>query len=110
MITEIKTKQELAALEAAVNEAARVALKYKDADDGGACNFDTPLLAVKIPKRLRDATALHLARCWGRYSKCYIIEDIPLYGQGDRRSEMAEAACESLRTSGYAATMYYQMD
>jgi hypothetical protein len=31
-------------------------------------------------------------------------------GQGNRRTTMAEAAYESLKADGIAATMYYQMD
>lgn len=60
MITTITTKAQLAALEAAVNAAADKARELCDTEDGGTCNFDTCVLNIKIPKKLREATSLHL--------------------------------------------------
>lgn len=51
-----------------------------------------------------------LARDWGRLWRGYYMVDIPLSGQGNRRTRMAEAACNSLRAAGYNATMFYQCD
>lgn len=111
MITTITTKAQLAALEAAVNAAADKARELCDTEDGGTCNFDTCVLNIKIPKKLREATSLHLDKCtWGYYRGCYFVQDIPHNGCGNRRTRQAEAAEQSLRADGYDAHVYYEMD
>jgi hypothetical protein len=40
----------------------------------------------------------------------WFFVNVPLHGQADRRSPMAEAACRRLKEAGLHAAMYYQMD
>jgi hypothetical protein len=83
--------------------------------DGGACNFDAP--AIRLPG-IREK---FLAECaaeagisvdpfeWFGGKRWFWVR-VPLRGQADRRSRMAEAACHRLKELGVNATMYYQMD
>lgn len=111
MITTITTKAQLAALEAAVKIASDKAHELCDTEDGGTCNFDTCVLRITIPKRLREASSLKLDRCtWGYYRGCYFMQDIPQNGCGNRRTRQAEADEQSLRAAGYDAHVYYEVD
>ena len=111
MITAITTLKQLAALEAAIKVASEKALEFKDTGDGGTCNMDSCVLGVKIPKHLRERTCLNLYKCtWGFYRGWYFVHSLPLYGQGNMRTRMAEAASESLRAQGYRADVYYEVD
>lgn len=56
--------------------------------------------------KLKKMLVSDYGRMW---SGSYMV-DIPLQGQGNRRTRMAEAACKALRNSGYEAYMYYQCD
>ena len=110
----IITKGELNELNQALLNAVNAAAMLADAEDGGTCNFDMVTLKVKIPKKLTQYIDVKLekmyARDWGRLWKGYYLVDIPLSGQGSRRTRMAEAACGSLRADGYDARVYYQCD
>lgn len=110
----IKTKTELNALNRALVLATLAASEFADAEDGGTCNLDMVTLKIKIPKKLTQYISVKLekmlARDWGRLWKGYYLVDIPLSGQGNRRTRMAEAACSSLRAAGYDAQVYYQCD
>lgn len=111
MITTITTKAQLAALEAAVKEACNKAQELSDTEDGGTCNFDTCILNIKMPKKLREATSLHITRItWGYYKGLYFVQDIPQNGCGNRRTRQAEAAEQCLRAAGYDAHVYYEVD
>lgn len=111
MIFAISTVSEMEALEKAVSKAIDEAMKMANTGDGGTCNFDECLLDVKIPKRLANKSWLKLRkREYGFYKGAYEIMDLPVYGQGDRRTRMAEAACKSLCAQGYSAFVHYQMD
>ena len=110
----IKTKKELNELNQALINAVNTAAMLDDTEDGGTCNFDTVTLKIKIPKKFIQYIYVELekmyARVWGRLWKGYYLVDIPLSGQGSRRTRMAEAACGSLRAAGYDARVYYQCD
>lgn len=110
----IKTKTELNALNRALVLATLAASEFADTEDGGTCNLDMVTLKIKIPKKLIQYFSVKLekmlTRDWGRLWKGYYLVDIPLSGQGNRRTRMAEAACESLKAAGYNAMMFYQCD
>lgn len=111
MIEQITTLKQMAALEAAVKAASQKAMQLKDTDDNGTCNFDACIIKIKIPKRLRDASSLKLSQCsYGVFRGWYFIYDLPLYGQANMRTRMAEAAADSLCEAGYNAHVYYAMD
>lgn len=110
----IKTKKELNELNQALLNAVNAAAMLADTEDGGTCNFDMVALKIKIPKKLTQYISVKLekmlARNWGRLWKGYYLVDIPLSGQGCRRTRMAEAACQALKDAGYDAQVYYQCD
>lgn len=110
----IKTKVELEELNKALQNAVNAAAKLADTEDSGTCNFDSVTLEISIPKKLAEQACVRLekmlVRDWGRmWQGCYMV-DIPLSGQGNRRTRMAEAACKVLRESGYNAHTFYMMD
>lgn len=110
----IKTKEELNELNQALLNAVNAAAMFDDTEDGGTCNLDSVTLKISIPAKLAAQSWVKLekmlARDWGSLWRGYFMVDIPLSGQGNRRTRMAEAACNSLRTAGYDATMFYQCD
>ena len=110
----IRTKGELNELNQALINAVNTAAMLDDTEDGGTCNFDMVTLKIKIPKKFIQYIYVKLekmyARDGGRLWKGYYLVDIPLSGQGNRRTRMAEAACESLKAAGYNAMMFYQCD
>lgn len=110
----IKTKEELNDLNQALLNAVNAAAMLDDTEDGGTCNLDSVALKIIIPAKLVAATWVKLEKMlvsdWGRLWKGYYMVYIPLSGQGNRRTRMAEAACNSLRSAGYNVTMFYQCD
>lgn len=110
----IKTKVELEELNNALSSAVTAAKQLANTEDGGSCNFDSVTLRISIPATLAEQACVKLekmlVRDWGRLWRGHYMVDIPLSGQADRRSCMAEAACKSLRESGYDAHMFYMVD
>lgn len=110
----IKTKKELNELNQALLSAVNAAAMLDNTEDGGTCNLDMVTIKIKIPKKLTQCISVKLekmyARDWGRLWRGYYVVDIPLFGQGNRRTRMAEAACQALKDAGYDAMMYYQCD
>ena len=86
--------------------------KFKDTDDGGTCNFDTPTL--KLPSEwtnwMLDVAFQRTGLSYERVSKETIFIHGAVEGQGFRRTTMAEAFRDSLVASGYVSYVYYQMD
>ena len=111
-----KTEKKIAALTEALIKAKEAGEKYTDIDDGGTCNFDSPKLYLPYWKQADVEAACANAglscfkyELWG--SKAYVICGGPINsGQGDRRTKVAEVMYEKLKTYGYDAGMYYQMD
>lgn len=99
-------------LETAIMNASKAAEAYAYTEDGGTCNFDSPAIRVKATARQMAMLDFSVTK-WGRRlpdgSTWYVI-NMPLSGQGNRRSRMAEAAADSLRAQGYEACVCYQMD
>lgn len=100
----------------ALQRALIAALAFGEHEDGGTCNFDSPSLDFKQAGFNQSEAENIIKRvglnCYewtfGR-SKALVITGAT-FGQGNRRSEMAEAFSESLKSEGYPAGMYYQMD
>lgn len=87
---------------------------FDDTEDGGSCNFDSVTLKISIPAKLAAQTWVKLekmlARDWGGFWRGHYMVAIPLSGQGNRRTRMAEAARDALKSAGYNAVMFYQCD
>lgn len=83
-------------------------------EDGGTCNFDTPQLILTDWKEaeIREAFDAAGLRCYIQKSGKIRIVDVMdcTKGQGDLRTEMAEVVRDSLKTSGYEAHVWYQID
>ena len=101
-------------LKEALIRAKEAALRFADEDDGGTCNLDAPMLYLKGWKKAEIEEAVNGAEL--RYfdtkifgAKFYIICG-GTFGQGNRRTAMAEEMCRVLKEAGFDASMYYQMD
>ena len=98
-------KEEYAKLTEALERAEQEALKYADYDDGGTCNFDSPMVV------LEGTSETKLEALYGEhYPKCYVIGSRLMRGQGYRRTKMAEAFSQSLNESGFTSYVRYVMD
>lgn len=100
----------------ALEKAKCAALVYAGSEDGGTCNFDSPTIDYRAMhmSKAKAAEAIKAAglRCvdWHSYGGIMLVVCGIGRGQGNRNSRMAEAAEKSLKASGVAAGMYYQMD
>ena len=98
-------------LESAICNAKNAAREYENIEDGGTCNFDSPIIHLeKADKKQLAMMDFEVSPIGGRGWKDWYFVNIPLSGQGARRTKMAEAAAESLKADGYDAMVYYQMD
>ena len=85
-------------------------------EDGGTCNFDSPVLCYKEMGYSR-AKALAAVRetgldAWpssGIWKGCIVMDGMTR-GQGNCRTAMAEAFAASLNSSGIKSGVYYQMN
>lgn len=70
-------------------------------NDGGTCNFDTPAIRIDRlpePKLIAAASEAGLTVCgFGWFGKRWYWLNVPLNGQGDRRTTMSDAAYRTLR-------------
>lgn len=93
-----------------ITNANNEAQMYDDVKDGGSCNFDSPIINIKLTRKERETLEMFLTPVGEKgYKNCYFVE-IDLCGQGARRTKMAEVASQSLRNAGYNASVYYQLD
>ena len=99
----------------------RAQVKAKEAgllsDDGGTCNFDSPVLYM--PKGTREATMKKIGGAAGvRFFKLYntaggawwTVHGDFISGQANRRTASAEAFAASLKADGFESDTYYQID
>lgn len=101
-------------LEADVCKANKTAQVVTNKEDGGTCNFDTPVINLgKLRKADRDRLAMLdwsiepvESKAWDGWYYVYVTLD----GQANLRTRMAKAAVKSLTESGWEATVYYQAD
>lgn len=101
--------------------AKEAALAAEPGEDGGTCNCDTPgfrLPKVRVSTIQKVAAAAGLTvtpyESWG--ARAFWL-NVPLNGQGERRSRMMQAAqnvlsefADSGAIPGFTACGYYQMD
>lgn len=101
----------------ALEKAKKAALEHANHSDGGTCNLDSPALdyrgsSISKKQAVESIEAAGL-RCFDwkplRGTNMLVITGA-FYGQAARRTAMAEAFRDSLKQSGFAAMMYYQMD
>lgn len=96
----------------ALRRATVACMAHIDDEDGGTCNFDSPVLdyaASGITKEdAKQAVKAAGLSCYD-WEKMLVITGC-FSGQGNRRTKMAEAFSKSLEKSGLTAAMYYQMD
>lgn len=104
--------ERILALRCALLIAYSEALKLKNIDDDGTCNFDTP--ALILDHKWKDGDVEEAFKLTGLKpykvgkSEYHILGAVT--GQGSQRTAMAEAFRNSLRASEYNAYVYYQMD
>lgn len=106
------TKKEIDKLEMAILKAEKEAQKYADTEDGGSCNFDTPMIKVKATEKQLAQMDWQVFKVGKRQSdrETWYQVLINLSGQGNRRTRMAEAAAKSLQEQGYESSVYYEID
>ena len=96
----------------ALKKAKEAAQAYANTEDGGTCNFDSPAIDYRemhmSKAKAEEAITAAGLSCF-EWNRRFVVCGIGS-GQGNRRTRMAEAAYESLKADGIAATMYYQMD
>lgn len=89
---------------------------YRDEDDGGTCNFDSPVvdyLAYGLPaKRVEEIAKEAGLGCYitNLFRKKYMIICGFQCGQANRRTAMAEAFAAALGNAKIPSGMYYAMD
>jgi hypothetical protein len=107
---EVNEKERLVTAFKAANEAA-IAADPKN--DGGSCNFDTPVLrlpGVRQEDVFACATAAGIGVDRTKWLGPGYFVRTAARGQAMRRTVMAEAACKELKARGYDVMMYYQLD
>lgn len=103
-------------LKNALERAKETAEVYVNTEDGGTCNFDSPAIDYRSMQMIKSKAieAIQNAglRCfeWKCYGSNLLVVCGIGKGQGNRRTRMSEAACQSLKNDKIAACMYYQMD
>lgn len=102
--------ERILALRCALLIAIYEAEKFKNTDDGGTSNFDTPFVILKGWSNKNIKKAFELTGLIPDTNKeiTYILGACE--GQGFRRTAMAEAFRDSLKEDGYNAGVYYQID
>lgn len=103
-------------LTAVLKSAALYAQTFADVEDGGTCNFDSPVLdymaehmqKAKAIKAIQDAGL----RCfdWTRCHYPMLVITGFQSGQGNRHMKMAEAFHDYMERTGYSGGMYRQKD
>lgn len=80
-------------------------------EDGGTCNFDSPILNLPqwTERKLMRAAEEAGCRLW-RWSGSLWVLSFRTSGQGNRRTRRAEAIARKLEELGYHTNVYYQMD
>lgn len=101
-------------LKNALIRAKEAALKFAGVEDGGTCNFDSPMLRLYRWRQTEieeafNGTGLNCFATTIFGTKYYVVCG-GAYGQANRRTAMAEEMCRIIKAAGFDAEMYYQMD
>lgn len=104
------TAKEFDNFERALVKAVNASRQFEDSEDGGTCNFDTPVIRIKATAKQMYSLDWHAEKIGGRTWRGYWFLFVPLAGQANRRTRMAEAVAQSLAADGYDACVYYQVD
>jgi hypothetical protein len=100
----------------ALEKAKQAAQAHINTEDGGTCNFDSPAIDYREMHMSKAKTKEAIVAAglrsfeWNSWGGIRLVICGIGAGQANRRSRMVEAAYESLKADGIAATMYYQMD
>ncbi len=96
----------------ALRRATVASIEHAEDDDGGTCNFDAPVLDYKSYGMTKDAAeqAIKSLGFTCREWEGSLVIVCFLSGQGNRRTQMAEAFYRSMSNDGIPSGMYYQMD
>jgi hypothetical protein len=101
-------------LTADLKQAIESAKAVSNSEDGGSCNYDSLELVLPYWNTEKAESAIESAGLhsfthvrWG--ARLFIIS-VPFGGQGNRRTQQAEAMAKSMRDVGYEASVWYQMD
>ena len=86
------------------------ASELNDIDDGGTSNMDTPVIFLPEWNKSDIAKAFESTGLIPSIHKGAVFILRACDGQGYRRTAMAEAFRDSLRTSGYNSAVDYRMD
>lgn len=98
-------------LEIANEYAAEVAAKSIDC---GTCNFDTPVIKLKATEKWLKDNFFNVMK-WGKHDNTdgktwFLLLDAKIYGQAQKRTDMAEAIASKLKEFGWQTGVYYAMD
>jgi len=113
------TKIDRETLTQAFREAAAAALAADPGEglenDGGTCNFDTPAISLpgmreKAVQACAEAAGITASAFDWLGGRRWFFVHVPTFGQANRRTRMAEAACRRLKELGLNAVMYCQAD
>lgn len=110
------TKDKYERLTAVLKCASLYAQIICDVEDGGTCNFDSPVLDYmdEHMQKSKAIKAIHAAglRCfdWTCFHHPMLVITGFECGQANRRTEMAEAFHDYMKNAGYSVSMYYQAD
>ena len=105
------TKKDIQNLALALVKARAEASLKALTEDGGTSNFDDPYIILKGWKENQVKEACELAKL-RLYKLCGSTYEIfgATEGQGFRRTAMAEAFAQSLKSQGYISGVYYVID
>ena len=114
-IAPLQTSDKAIKLSEALERANEAALLLSETNDGGTCNFDSPVIRLLKWKDYEIKQACELAGIeigdkLSGFWRNYRFVSTSMYGQANCRTRMAEAAKKSLEADGYDVAMYYQMD
>ena len=101
-------------LATALAVAKMAALAAKPGDDGGSANLDCAFLyqrdGLRAPdvRKAAEAAGVSVSHCYSKWWRGWLVQVSE--GQGAMNARMAEAAADALRSAGFEATVYYQVN
>lgn len=83
---------------------------FDDVEDKGACNFDAPIINLKLSASEKAQLKEFLTPVNERGYKDWYFVEVDLKGQAYRRTKMSIEASEALKEAGYKSRVYYELD